>query len=276
MSTPPWSPHGAALLVVHAGRATTLQDLGRPGVRDIGVSPAGAVDRPGHRLANRLVGNPEGAATLETAGGLVIEALRPLVLATSSDGHRHTLAAGNRLRVDPAPGSMWVHLAVRGGIECDVVLGSRSHDTLSGLGPPPVAEGEGLIVGSDPGTDLPTDHAPVRRPDVAPRLWPGPRVDLVHDALDILLSQAWTVSPSVSRVGVRLERALFRATTGDRLPSEGLVEGAIQITPSGEPVIMLANHPTTGGYPVVAVVDPDDVALVAQSPPGARLRFVRA
>lgn len=264
------------LLIVAAGRATTIQDLGRRGSRAIGVPRAGAVDRPGHRLVNRLVGNPESAATLETNGGLVVEALAPVVLATSSDGFRHTLAAGERLRIEPAPGAMWVHVAVRGGVDADLVLGSRSHDTLSGIGPDPVVAGVVLAVGADPGTDLPTDHAPVRRPSVTPRLWPGPRGDRVHDAIDTLLDREWTVSASVSRVGVRLERASFRAATTARLASEGLVEGAIQITPSGEPVIMLANHPTTGGYPVVAVVDPDDVPVVAQSVPGTRLRFVRA
>ena len=264
------------LVIVEDGRATTVQDLGRPGSRDVGVPVAGAVDRPGHRLVNRLVGNHEAAATLETTGGLVVEALRPLVLATSSDGHRHTLAAGRRLRVDPAPGSMWAHLAVRGGITCEPVLGSRSHDTLSGLGPPPIVVGTVLPVGSDPGTELAADHAPVRRRSPIVRLWPGPRADRVHDALGILVGRSWTVSTSVSRVGVRLERGPFRAASLERLPSEGLVEGAVQVTPSGEPVIMLANHPTTGGYPVVAVVDPDDVSVVAQSVPGSRLRFLRA
>jgi len=263
------------VLIVETGRATTIQDLGRPGSRDVGVPVAGAVDRPGHRLVNRLVGNHEGAATLETAGGLVVEALRPLVVATSSDGHRHTLAAGRRLRIDPAPGSMWAHLAVRGGITCEPVLGSRSHDTLSGLGPPSIGDGTVLPVGPDPGTELPADHAPLRRRPPTLKLWPGPRADRVHDALEILVSRQWTVSTSVSRVGVRLERGPFTATSLDRLPSEGLVEGAVQITPSGEPVIMLANHPTTGGYPVVAVVDPDDVPVAAQLPPGSHLRFVR-
>lgn len=265
----------AGLLIVDTGRATTIQDLGRVGARDIGVPPAGAVDRPGHRLVNRLVGNPEHAATLETHGGLVIEAVQPLVLATSSDGHRHTLAAGRRLRVDPAPGTMWAHLAVRGGIACDPVLGSRSQDTLSGLGPPALADGDVLPVGPDPGTALPADHAPVRRRSPTIALWPGPRVDRIHGALDLLVERPWTVTTSVSRVGVRLEAGPFRTTTSDRLPSEGLVEGAIQITPSGEPVIMLANHPTTGGYPVVAVVDPADVPVVAQAVPGSRLHFTR-
>lgn len=263
-----------SLRIVQPGRATSLQDHGRVGRADLGVPRAGAVDRDTHDLANRLVGNDPTAATIETHGGLVVEALRPVVVAV--DGDRHTLATGARLRVDGPEGRMWAYLAVRGGIDVEPVLGSRSHDTLAGIGPPPIDVGAELPVGPDPGTELPTDHAPVRRRAPVVRLWPGPRADDVVDALANLASRGWTVSGSVSRVGVRLEAAEFVMASAGRLASEGLVEGAVQITPSGEPIIMLANHPTTGGYPVVGVVDPDDLSIVAQSPPGIILRFVSA
>jgi biotin-dependent carboxylase-like uncharacterized protein len=259
--------------VITAGRATTIQDRGRTGLAHLGVPRAGAVDVAAAELANRLVGNSPDAAVLETNGGLVVEAGRPLVVATSAGGHRSTLAFGERVMVEPADDQMWAYLAIRGGVDVLPVLGSRCHDTLSGLGPALIVDGVELPIGPDPGTDLPADHAPVRRRSDPVRLWPGPRRDRIVDALAVLTGRRWTVSASVSRVGVRLDAGPFVTASDGRLASEGLVPGAIQITPSGEPIVMLANHPTTGGYPVVAVVDPDDLHLVAQARPGAILRF---
>lgn len=261
-----------ALRIIEPGRSTTLQDHGRVGRAHLGVPSAGAVDRHTHDLANRLVGNHPGAASIETNGGLVVEAIRPVIVAV--DGHRHTLGAGERLRVVGHRDRMWTYLAARGGIEVEPILGSRSHDTLAGIGPRPIAVGTELPVGADPGTELPADHAPVRRRAPVVRLWPGPRTDHFVEAMSTLVGTTWTVSASVSRVGVRLESGRFAPATTRRLASEALVVGAIQITPSGEPIIMLANHPTTGGYPVVAVVEPDDLPIVAQAPPGSILRFV--
>jgi biotin-dependent carboxylase-like uncharacterized protein len=265
---------GPALRIIEIGRATTLQDGGRVGRADLGVPRAGAVDPDACDLANRLVGNRRHMTAIETNGGLVVEAVRSVIVATHD--HRHTLGSGDRLRVDPAHERMWTYLAVRGGIDVAPVLGSCSHDTLAGLGPPPLEVGSELPVGSDPGTDLPADHAPTRRRPPVVRIWPGPRLERFVDGIDTLLERQWTVSSSVSRVGVRLHAGDFTLATDRRLASEGLVDGAIQITPTGEPIIMLANHPTTGGYPVIAVVEPDDLSIVAQLPPGTHLRFVPA
>jgi len=265
-----------ALRVVDVGRATTIQDHGRRGLAHLGVPTAGAVDRDAHDLVNRLVGNPVDAATIETLGGMWLEAVRATVVARSTDGSRHTLATGARLRVEPSPGRVWAYLAVRGGIDVDPVLGSRSHDTLSGLGPPPVTEGTVLRRGADPRTDLDTDLAPDRHVDRAIRVWPGPHEDWFVGGRAALTRSQWKVSNDSSRVGVRLVAGRFERTSIAEvdLSSLGLVEGAIQITPSGEPIVMMSNHPTTGGYPVIAVVDPLDVGLIAQSPPGTVLRFV--
>jgi len=264
-----------ALRVVDAGRATTIQDHGRGGLAHLGVPTAGAVDRGAHDLVNRLVGNPAGAATIETLGGVTIEALRALVVARSTDGSRHTLAPGTRLQLDPPPGDVWAYLAVRGGVDVPAVLGSRSHDTLSGLGPPPVIDGTVLASGSDPRTDLDTELAPVRDVDRAVRVWPGPHEHWFVGGRSVLTSRAWTVSSDSSRVGVRLMAAAIERTSSAEanVASFGLVEGAIQITPSGEPIVMMSNHPTTGGYPVIGVVDPLDVGFIAQSPPGTSIRF---
>jgi biotin-dependent carboxylase-like uncharacterized protein len=262
-----------ALRIVTGGRGTTVQDHGRPGYAHLGVPTAGAVDPEAHDLANRLVGNPVGAATIETNGGLVFEAIRPLVAAVGE--HRHTLAAGERLPVDPTPGAMWTYLAVRGGIAVEPVLGSRSHDSLSALGPPPLIPGMELPVGPDPGTELLVDLAPRREPPAAVRVWAAAREE-VPGALDVLTGRRWSVTADVSRVGVRLEPGDFPPATRPDRASEALVPGAIQLTPAGQPIVLLANHPTTGGYPVIGVVDPDDLGIVAQTSPGSTLRFLRA
>jgi hypothetical protein len=129
----------AALRIVQVGFATTVQDRGRNGLAHLGVPVAGAVDGRTHDLVNRLVGNTPDAATIETMGSLVVEALRPVVIATSTDASRQTLSAGTKVRVDAPPGSVWAYLAVRGGVAVESVLGSRSHDTLGGVGPPALA-----------------------------------------------------------------------------------------------------------------------------------------
>lgn len=268
------SPGGPALTVVDAGWATTIQDHGRPGLAHLGVPTGGAVDRVTHDLVNRLVGNDPAAATIETLGGLVVEASVPLVVARSTDASRHTLAARSRLRVDPAPGELWGYVAVRGGITVDAVLGSRSHDTLSGIGPPAIGAGSSLPAGPDPGGELVAEHAPHRVGAGALRVWPGPQVDWFVGGLDALAASRWAVTADVSRVGVRLSaRPFARTRSPDGLASAALVPGAVQVTPSGEPIVMLANHPTTGGYPVIAVVDPEDLPRLAQSRPGTAITF---
>jgi allophanate hydrolase subunit 2 len=188
------------------------------------------------------------------------------------------LQAGDTIRVDPAEGQLWAYLAVRGGIEVEPVLGSRSTDTLSGIGPAPIADGAVFGVGEDPGTDLVTDQAPVRPPEPTVRLWSAPRTAWFRDGRDALVANRWTVSGDVSRVGVRLSAGDFARdpSAPSEMASEGLVAGAVQITPAGEPIVMLADHPTTGGYPVIGVVDPSDLAIVAQAMPGSRIRFTGA
>jgi biotin-dependent carboxylase-like uncharacterized protein len=265
----------AALRIVDVGWGSTIQDRGRRGLAHLGVPTSGAVDRVAYDLANRLVGNQPNAAVLETAGGLIVEAIEPLVVATAPNGARHTLQAGEQLAVDPAADGVWGYLAVRGGLDVDPVLGSCSHDTLSGLGPPSLTAGEALGVGQDPGTELVTDLAPMRPRAPVIRIWPGPRMAWFSAGLAALTGVDWTVGVDISRVGTRLIAGMFDRQPGapQRMASEGLIEGAIQITPSGEPIVMLADHPTTGGYPVIAVVDPDDIGIIAQSPSGSILRF---
>lgn len=261
-----------ALIVVEPGIATTIQDAGRSGFAHLGISPAGAVDPSLAALLNRLVGNPTSAAVLETVGNLVVEATRAVTVATSWHAAPQTLRPGERVRIAHGGGRQWHYLAVRGGLGTPVVLGSRSHDTLSGLGAIPLGPGSGLPVGSAPDDPI-ADIAPIPPIGDTARIGPGPRVDWFGgDPLRMLTARPLVVT-ATSRIGVRLRGAPLVRIRRDELPSEGLVRGAIQVPPDGDPIMMLADHPTTGGYPVVAVVHPDDVATVAQHSEGTAVRL---
>ncbi len=261
------------LVIVTGGIASTIQDQGRPGHAHLGVPASGAVDRALAALVNRLVGNPPDAAVIETCGGIVLRAGRPLLLASSRELAPTSLATGARFTLPVDPDRLWHYIAVRGGIAVPVVLGSRSTDTLSGLGPAPLGDGRQLSIGDDPATPITTDHAPLRADATRARITVGPRADWFEpDAIGILTGADWTVT-ATNRIGARLAGPVIERVERSELPSEGLVRGAIQIPPDGNPVMMLADHPTTGGYPVLAVVHHDDVALVAQSGPGCRVRF---
>lgn len=262
------------LEVVEPGINTSVQDAGRPGWAHLGVTASGAMDPALAGQLNRLVGNPSGAAVLETAGGLVVRARGAVTVAVTPDVAVHHLPAGAVLRVDPQPADMWGYLAVRGGIDTAPVLGARSRDSRSGIGPPRPAAGVRLAVGTAPDSEIVVDQgAPPSRRDTL-TVWPGPRREWFDDDAWVLLtSTAWVVTADVSRVGARLlGPPLPRAIAGE-LASEGLVAGSVQVPGDGQPVVMLRDHPTTGGYPVIAVVDPRDLPDLAQARPGARLRF---
>jgi biotin-dependent carboxylase-like uncharacterized protein len=261
------------MLVVRPGVASTIQDAGRPGYAHLGVPGAGWVDGELAALVNRLVGNAPGEAVIETCGTLELRAEQGVLVATSTETAPLSLHAGDTVTVRPGGDRLWHYVAVRGGFAVTPVLGSRSADTLSGLGPAPLAAGDRLPVGADPGTAIDTDRAPLRPLAERARVGAGPRLDwFAPDALDVLTGSPWTVT-AVSRVGVRLAGARIERVVAHELPSEGLVRGAIQVPPDGNPVMMLADHPTTGGYPVLAVVHPEDVVVVAQTSAGGRVRF---
>lgn len=273
--------------IVRAGPLTTVQDLGRPGWAHLGVPRSGALDTPALRLANRLVGNAEDAAALEiTAAGCAVRLRRAGTVAVTGAVARVTLGgrpasygvplaapAGAVVEVGRAEYGVRSYLAVAGGIAVPQVLGSRSTDTLSGLGPAPLRDGDVLPVG--PATTPSTvDFLPWRPPPAELRLGVrlGPRRDwFTPDAVEALLGTRYTISAVSNRVGARLTgAALTRAREGE-LPSEGVVLGAVQVPANGQPLIFLADHPTTGGYPVIAVVD--DVTGLAQAAPGTTVRF---
>jgi biotin-dependent carboxylase-like uncharacterized protein len=276
--------------VLSPGPFATVQDLGRPGLAALGVTASGAADRAALRLANRLVGNDEGAAALElTFGGLRarFEAGARIALAgapceASLDGRPlamhapERVPAGGELRMGRPDAGVRTYLAVAGGVAVEPVLGSRSTDTLAGLGPPALRRGTRLPVGAPPPPSPGVDLAPVAPPPADPvlRVLPGPRADwFTGEARARLVETAWEVTAESNRVGVRLDgEPLARAVEGE-LPSEGMVAGSVQVPTGGKPVVFLADHPVTGGYPVIAVVVGDDLPLAAQARPGARLRF---
>jgi len=291
-----------ALEILDPGMLTLLQDLGRPGYASMGVSSSGALDPVSLRTANRLVGNDSGAATLETTfGGLRLRARGELVLAVTgapvllsirtpvpADGEARpapfgrpfALGAGEELIVGRPTAGLHSYLAVRGGFALEPVLGSLSTDVLAGLGPEPVTAGAvlpvGMPAGGIPAVTLPdpTGAGPLDTTEVVLDVVLGPRTDWFSaDAIDVLTGQSWLVSSRSNRVGLRLEGESLTRVVDAELPSEGTVSGAIQIPPNGQPVLFLADHPLTGGYPVIGSVATHHLPLAGQLPPGARIRF---
>ena len=278
-----------ALRVVAAGALTTVQDAGRPGLAHLGVPRSGWLDPFAATLANRLVGNAEDAAVLECLlGGLVVETSSATTIAVT--GAACSVAAGRRsvphgaavsvpaeaqVTLGHVTTGLRCYLAVGGGITVEPVLGSRSTDTLSGLGPPPLAAGQVLPLGAATGTPSAAEAVPDRPSGrVTLRFRPGPRADWFTDeALATMGGTVYTVAPESDRVGLRLSGPpLERAVTGE-LPSEGIVLGAVQVPADGRPLVFLNDHPTTGGYPVIAVVDPADLGRCAQLRPGDEVSF---
>jgi biotin-dependent carboxylase-like uncharacterized protein len=278
-----------ALEVVAVGALALVQDLGRPGLGASGVGRSGAADRGALRLANRLVGNDEGAAGVEVVfGGLAVRTSAPMTVALAGApapadvegtpmGHHAVidLQRGQTLRLGMPPTGLRTYLAVRGGVDVVPVLGSRSTDTLSGLGPPRIDEGTELPVGPEPDALPLVDVAPVPAPPggtVTLRVVLGPRAEFLADP-DELTGTIWTASSRSDRVGMRLEGGQLRRGDDSEIPSEGMVRGAVQVPAGGEPVVFLADHPVTGGYPVGATVCDADVDRAAQIRPGQEVRF---
>ena len=298
------------LEVLAPGLQALVQDLGRPGQAGQGVSASGALDRGAFLAANRLVGNHFNAPALELLhGGFTVRALGPAVVAvTGAEGPltlrrqdgaalpaaRHAplaLQAGDTLALGAPEAGLRSYLAARGGFAAQPVLGSCASDTLAGIGPAPLAAGQRLGLGRRESRHGPlasvaahpeaaSPHLP--RPGDAAAVWLditlGPRADWFSpQALALLLEQPWQVTPQSNRVGLRLagSQPLQRAAAfeGAELPSEGTALGALQVPANGQPVLFLADHPLTGGYPVVGCVAAHHLDLAAQLPTGTLIRF---
>ncbi|AWB96220.1 allophanate hydrolase [Agromyces badenianii] len=283
------------MVVVEPGPLALVEDLGRPGLARLGVAGSGALDRSALRLANRLVGNPDGAAGLEILMGgfrarfddeawlAVTGAWGPVALDDRPAPPYTALraSAGAMLEIGTAERGVRYVLAVRGGFDEPVTLGSRSRDTLAAIGPGPVAAGAALSIGARPEASVPLlDRAAAFPPPagaVTLALMPGPRAEWFTDAARTTLFDAeWRLSGQADRVGARLTGPALERRVPGELASEATVPGSIQVAGDGRPTILLADRPVTGGYPVIAIVAPASLDAVAQLRPGQEVRFRHA
>ena len=288
--------HAAAMLeVVAPGLQDTVQDLGRPGYGQMGVSPGGAADRAALIAGNRLLGNPDDAAGLEmTLVGPRIRFLRPTrIVLTGADfrailndlplpvGAVRVVKPGDELRfsAEPPRTGARAYLCLQGGIEGPVLLGSRSTDLTAGFGGyegRPLRAGERLRAGTRRGDGLRVPGELVSGASVI-RVLPGPqRERFSEETWRTFLDGVFTVSPSSNRMGLRLAGSTIVPQGGADVISEGMVTGAIQVTGEGQPIVMLPGRATIGGYPKIAVVVSADLDALGQLKPGDTVRFVDA
>jgi biotin-dependent carboxylase-like uncharacterized protein len=280
-----------SLVVRVTGPRTTVQDRGRPGRGALGISPSGAADRAALALGNRLLGNAESAAGLEcTMGGLVLQGDSPHWCAVTGaegavtvDGRPMVVGipffapAGSELSIGAPTRGVRSYLTVAGGLTTPTLLGSRSEDTLGRLVPHAIDVGTVVPVGPAgliPRVDHPHNSPLPPRGTLTLAVSAGPRHDwIAPEAWHTFTSATFAVSDRFDRIGVRFEGPALARTVTRELPSEGLIRGAIQVPPSGAPIAFLADHPTTGGYPVIGVIGDAATDLLAQVVPGQRVRF---
>lgn len=278
------------MTVMRTGPRVVVKDLGRPGHGALGVAPSGAADRGALTRANALVGNPGWCAGLEcTLGGLrVVFDFDAVVALTGSDasllvdGAAHSaervveVAAGSVVQVGMPRRGVRSYLAVRGGIDVAPVLGSRSTDA-SGLGPARPAPGDELPIGTQGGASGSVPPPAPDGGDLVLEVDLGPRDDwFTDDAVATFLGETYTVTPASDTVGLRLDGPALTRSRAEELPSEGVVRGSVQVPPNGLPIIFQADHPVTGGYPVIAVLTPAAADRAAQLRPGQFVRFTEA
>lgn len=285
------------LRVLSAGLHTTVQDLGRIGHQALGVPVSGALDSLALRLGNALVGNPESAAALEILGGgptleVIAESVRVAVAGPGAslaliDGGRTvpawrsaTLCRGEVCRIVPGSGSVCAYLAVEGGLAVVPVLGSASTYVRAGLGGfhgRALRRGDELPLMSDHAGERAERHLPSPPPaasDAPIRIVPGPQQECFTDeALATLLDAEFRISKDADRMGMRLDGPALRHRDGWDIVSDAIATGAIQVPGSGHPIVLLADHQTSGGYPKIATVISADLPIVSRRRPGDAIRF---
>jgi biotin-dependent carboxylase-like uncharacterized protein len=280
-----------SLYVEAVGPLAAVEDRGRPGLAHLGVARSGVADRASYELANRLVGNRPGAGCIEAtlgqlsfrADGLLLVAVTGAPVEIRCGGRRQgvnasfRVAAGETVTLGVPTAGLRSYVAVRGGIDGEPVLGSLSWDTMGRLGTPPLQPGDVLRVGEATVEEPTTDLAPVPPLGVGPIELPlllGPRDDwFTGKALKRLAREEFTVTPETDRVGARLDGPELPRRREGELASEGMVRGALQVPTGGRPTLFLADHPVTGGYPVIGVVPAAYVDRAAQAVPGQVIRF---
>ena len=287
------------LTVLDGGMLTTVQDLGRTGVQRYGVPVAGAMDPWALRAANLLVGNPDALAGLEaTLAGPTIQFDIDAVIAVTGadlrpevDGRpmamwqAHRVRAGGVLGFAGARSGLRAYIAVAGGVDVPVVLGSRSTFTRSGIGGHlgrALRAGDHLPIGAcSPQVSrttgrLPPGAWPARGPIHHLRVVMGPQDDaFTPEGIATFLAESYTVTPHSDRVGCRLAGPRVAHRSGADIVSDGTAFGAVQVTGDGVPIILMADRGTTGGYTKIATVISADLGVAAQAAPGETVRFVR-
>lgn len=283
----------AEIEILDCGAATTIQDAGRYGLQRFGVGPAGAMDRDSLAIANLLVGNYAGEAAIEFAGiggrfrvtaGEARIALVGAEAVLTVDGQpvapftSVTLRAGDGFSVGPTRSGMFTVLAIAGGLDIAPQLGSRSLHMRAGIGG---YQGRGLRAGDT----LPLRREAVDGDDIAlidpPLLESGPiRVVLgpqddhfTAEGVETFLASTYTVSQQADRMGYRLSGPMIAHKDGFNIVSDGIVTGAIQVPGSGEPIVLMADRQTTGGYPKIVTIISADLARFAQMRPGSQVSF---
>lgn len=283
----------AEIEVIDCGPATTIQDAGRYGLQRYGVGPAGAMDRDALTLANLLVGNDPDEAAIEFAGlggrfrvkdGIIRIALAGADAPLTVEGEpvasqtSVTLSAGDEFAVGPARNGMYAILAVAGGLDVAPMLGSRSlhrRAAIGGLDGKPLSAGGILPLrkAAPEGEDLslPDPLEPARGPI---RVLLGPQDDHFTQAgLATFFESSYTLSRQADRMGYRLNGPVIEHADGFNIISDGIVTGAIQVPGSGEPIVLMSDRQTTGGYPKIATIISADLPRFAQLRPGDSVRF---
>ena len=272
--------------IVKASPQLLVEDLGRPGLSWMGVSPSGACDFASFRLANRLVGNQPHLAALEILYGpceiqfhssaviAVTGAIQELTISNRpcSSNCPNLVRPGEAVSLAMPEFGLRSYLAVKGGIYGDVYLGSSSSDTLSGIGPAPLSEGDRVAIqATDLGTELSFELAATDRLSDHFKLsgWLGPRSrNFTSRSVSSLAHTTLKATKDASRIGVRLAGGKLTAKPKCHLEPEGILRGFLQVPPSGEIVVFLADHPTTGGYPIIGTLDERSIDLASQIRPG--------
>ena len=295
----------ARVRVLQPGMLTTVQDLGRPALSAMGIARGGAADTLSLRVANMLVGNPQGAAALEmtlTGGTFEFESEAYIAVtgatASASIEHgsmsreiplwsRQRIEAGQRLRIGPVTAGARVYLATSGGIDVPQVLGSASTHlgaSFGGMQGRALRTGDTLALGTVASASS-TSIAPSAHTISCVREWLASRVlhathtegasPISAEHAQTLWDSSFVVSPQSNRVGIRLEGPPIAVSTRGTMTSEGMMHGAVQVPENGQPIMLGVDHPTTGGYPVIASVVAADLSILGQLRPGEQVRFAR-
>ena len=284
------------LLVQEPGPLTTIQDLGRFGHLRVGIPTSGPMDRDAFVLGNRLVGNPDGAAGLEcTLVGPRLELTDDRLVAVTGADVATTLngaaipawqavpaKAGDVLRLGPARSGVRAYLAVAGGLETPVVLGSRAtyvRGRLGGLEGRALRKGDRLPLGAaapGPARRVRAARVPAYGAEITVAVILGPQDDRFTAAgIDAFLSGPYELLPQSDRMGARLKGPFVEHTRGHDIVSDGVPMGGIQVIGEGQPIVLLADRQSAGGYTKIATVCSFDLGRIAQLKPGGRLTFRR-